>query len=342
MADERPSPSSNPSPRGGSQDANHETTLYGRIRKFLCASATRNCLLVLSMISKLCLATAVTILWARTKPFGRFGRNVMAWVSVGDFSITNLLRTIDSFMYNPPPDEVPIQDEPETIKMTSVVVQQDAPALPCFEFETEIQKDTPTLPIIQSERVITPQDAEEEEVVPALRDFEFVLETATTPQHTEEEEVIPALPIFKFKPETVSTPQRTEEEEVVPALPSIKSGIFMTPEDTEEEEVEEVAPALPTFKFEFETITTPQHTGEEEVTSVPSLTESETMTALDVAGQGDKYSKGDERDDWYEDNYCGQSNSSSQSDDSGQSWEYLKEIIDIWGDDISIVSLDEE
>ena len=75
---------------------------------------------------------------------------------------------------------------------------------------------------------------------------------------------------------------------------------------------------------------------------MPSLTESETTTALDVAGEGDKYSKGDERDDWYEDNYCGQSNSSSQSDDSGQSWEYLKEIIDIWGDDISIVSLDEE
>ncbi|PKK48443.1 hypothetical protein CI102_7298 [Trichoderma harzianum] len=200
------------------QFARDERTIFTQIRAFFRAPATIDSLLILNVMSKLFMVSAITFIWARTRPLGSIGRNVLAF-------LTN--------------DDVAIQTEPESIEMTRVVVQPDAAVLPSSEFV-----GVRSLRAIEA-RNRRPRVAVQNDAPPALPSFEFerarprpVRQNNLHPRVDEDAGVSQAGPrvSFQLPVETVRYlyANADVDVEVASSLPSLDSETTPTPPDTEE------------------------------------------------------------------------------------------------------------
>ncbi|KAK4084625.1 uncharacterized protein Triagg1_1105 [Trichoderma aggressivum f. europaeum] len=72
-----PKPPSRERQRQMAQIARDNRTIFTQIRAFFRAPETIDTLLILNVISKFFMVTAVVFMWARTRPLGSFGRNVL-------------------------------------------------------------------------------------------------------------------------------------------------------------------------------------------------------------------------------------------------------------------------
>ncbi|PTB54945.1 hypothetical protein M431DRAFT_5553 [Trichoderma harzianum CBS 226.95] len=225
------------------QFARDERTIFTQIRAFFRAPATIDSLLILNVMSKLFMVSAITFIWARTRPLGSIGRNVLAFLTVSDIGITQFLwefNDLQSWRLDPPQnDDVAIQTEPESIEMTRVVVQPDAAVLPSSEFV-----GVRSLRAIEA-RNRRPRVAVQNDAPPALPSFEFerarprpVRQNNLHPRVDEDAGVSQAGPrvSFQLPVETVRYlyANADVDVEVASSLPSLDSETTPTPPDTEE------------------------------------------------------------------------------------------------------------
>ncbi|KAL6789413.1 hypothetical protein J3E68DRAFT_439556 [Trichoderma sp. SZMC 28012] len=257
-----PNPSSRERQRLQAQFARDERTIFTQIRAFFRAPATIDSLLVLNVMSKLFMVSAITFIWARTRPLGSVGRNILAFLTVSDIGITQFLwefNDLQSWRLAPPQnDDVAIQTEPESIEMTKVVVQPDAAALPSSEFvgvrslraiearnrrvRAAVQSDPPpALPSFEFERAI-PRPLRQRNLHPRVAEgagvrqagprvsFQLPVETvryryANADADVEDDSSLPSL-----DSETTPTPPDTEESVDVSSVSSL---VFGAPLDSE-------------------------------------------------------------------------------------------------------------
>ncbi|KAL6701994.1 hypothetical protein J3F84DRAFT_399556 [Trichoderma pleuroticola] len=286
-----PKPPSRERQRQAAQIARDNRTIFTQIRAFFRAPATIDSLLIMNVISKLFMVTAVAFIWARTRPLGSFGRNVLAFLTVSDIGITQLLwafNDMQSWRFDPPQIDVAIQTEPENIKMTRVVVEREAAAaaLPNLEFV-----GVRSLRAIE-ERNRRPRAAVQSDAPPALPSFEFerarrrpVEQSNLHPKVDEETRVSKAVPRVSFKlpvvtPEiTVTPPDAEGGADVASLLPSYDSETTPTPPDTEKSEG---APSVSSIKSD-ESTEIPEVAEERDSASEPALMSAIAVTISKVA-----------------------------------------------------------
>lgn len=74
------------------QFARDERTIFTQIRAFFRAPATIDSLLVLNVMSKLFMVSAITFIWARTRPLGSVGRNILGEQPLVSFACGGSLK----------------------------------------------------------------------------------------------------------------------------------------------------------------------------------------------------------------------------------------------------------
>ncbi|KAL5086568.1 hypothetical protein Trisim1_008967 [Trichoderma cf. simile WF8] len=74
------------------QFARDERTIFTQIRAFFRAPATIDSLLVLNVMSKLFMVSAITFIWARTRPLGSVGRNILGGQPLVSFACGGSLK----------------------------------------------------------------------------------------------------------------------------------------------------------------------------------------------------------------------------------------------------------
>ncbi|KAL6837715.1 hypothetical protein V8C40DRAFT_260691 [Trichoderma camerunense] len=266
-----PNPPSRERQRLQAQFARDERTIFTQVRAFFRAPATIDFLLVLNVMSKLFMVSAITFIWARTRP--------LAFLTVSDIGITQFLwefNDLQSWRLAPPQnDDVAIQTEPESIEMTRVVVQPDAAALPSSEFVG-----------VRSLRAIEARNrrlraAVQSDPPPALPSFEFeraiprpLRQRNLHPRVTERTGVSQAGPrvSFQLPVETVRYlyANADVDVEVASSLPSLDSETTPTPPDTEES-VDAASLSSLVFGDSLDSETTPTPANIEESVDDPSV-----------------------------------------------------------------------
>ncbi|KAL6829344.1 hypothetical protein J3E69DRAFT_354781 [Trichoderma sp. SZMC 28015] len=259
------------------QFARDERTIFTQVRAFFRAPATIDSLLVLNVMSKLFMVSAITFIWARTRPLGSVGRNILAFLTVSDIGITQFLwefNDLQSWRLAPPQnDDVAIQTEPESIEMTKVVVQPDAAALPSSEFVG-----------VRSLRAIGARNrrlraAVQSDPPPALPSFEFetarplpLRQRSLHPNVNEGTRVSQAGPrvSFQLPVETVRYRYANADVEDSSSLPSLDSETTPTPPDTEES-VDASSVSSLVFGAPLDSETTPKLPDTEESVEDPSV-----------------------------------------------------------------------
>ncbi|KAL7961936.1 hypothetical protein V8C34DRAFT_326547 [Trichoderma compactum] len=283
--------------RQAAQIARDNRTIFTQIRSFFRAPETIDSLLIVNVISKFFMVAAVVFIWARTRPLGSFGRNVLGgqpfvlfacpFLTVSDIGITQLLwgfNDLQSWRFDPPQNDVAIQTEPENIKMTRVVVERDAAAaLPSLEFV-----GVRSLRAIE-ERNRRPRAAVQSDAPPALPSFEFerarprpVGQSDLHPKVDEEARVQKTVSRVSFQLPVVKpeTPPGTEGGvDVASSLPSFDSETTPTPPDTEESEG---TPSVSSFKSDASTAI-PEIAEERDSSSDTALKSAIAMTISKVA-----------------------------------------------------------
>ncbi|KAK0762307.1 hypothetical protein N5P37_005114 [Trichoderma harzianum] len=277
------------------QFARDERTIFTQIRAFFRAPATIDSLLILNVMSKLFMVSAITFIWARTRPLGSVGRNVLGgqpwfpFLTVSDIGITQFLwefNDLQSWRLDPPQnDDVAIQTEPESIEMTRVVVQPDAAVLPSSEFV-----GVRSLRAIEA-RNRRPRVAVQNDAPPALPSFEFerarprpVRQNNLHPRVDEDAGVSQAGPrvSFQLPVETVRYlyANADVDVEVASSLPSLDSETTPTPPDTEES-VD--APSLSSLVFgaSLDSETTPTLLDTENTATTQPQVKEETVSTLE-------------------------------------------------------------
>ncbi|KKP01587.1 hypothetical protein THAR02_06295 [Trichoderma harzianum] len=290
------------------QFARDERTIFTQIRAFFRAPATIDTLLIMNVMSKLFMVCAITFIWARTRPLGSIGRNVLAFLTVSDIGITQLLWEFNDLQFvfllsilediradadgcgrswrlNPPQnDDVAIQTEPESIEMTRVVVQPDAAALPSSEFVG-----------VRSLRAIEARNrrlraAAQSDAPPVLPSFEFEMaiprplrQRNLHPRVADGTGVSRVVPRVSFQlPVVEVTPLDVNADvdvEVTSSLPSLDSETTPTPPDTEESmDAHSVSSLVFGAPLDFET--TPKLRDLEESVEGPSEADSSSDPSL--------------------------------------------------------------
>ncbi|KAF3073789.1 hypothetical protein CFAM422_003995 [Trichoderma lentiforme] len=269
------------------QFARDERTIFTQIRAFFRAPATIDSLLIMNVMSKLFMVSAITFIWARTRPLGSVGRNILAFLTVSDIGITQFLwefNDLQSWRLAPPQnDDVAIQTEPESIEMTRVVVEPDAAALPSSEFVG-----------VRSLRAIEARNrrlraAVQSDAPPALPSFEFeraiprpLRQRNLHPRIAEGTGVSQAGPrvSFQLPVETVRYlyANADVDVEVASSLPSLDSETTPTPPDTEES-VDDLSVSSLVFGASLDSETTPTPANIEESVDDPSVREEKVSTS---------------------------------------------------------------
>ncbi|KAM6483185.1 hypothetical protein HDV62DRAFT_405215 [Trichoderma sp. SZMC 28011] len=259
-----PNPGSRERQRLQAQFARDERTIFTQIRAFFRAPATIDALLVINVMSKFFMVSAITFIWARTRPLDSIGRNVLAFLTVSDIGITQFLwefNDLQSWRLAPPQnDDVAIQTEPESIEMTRVVVQPDAAALPSSEFvgvrslraiearnrrlRAAVQSDPPpALPSFEFERAI-PRPLRQRNLHPRVAErtgvsqagprvsFQLPVETVRYQYATADADVEDSSSLPSLDSETTPTPPDTEESVDAPSLSSLEFGASLRSETT--------------------------------------------------------------------------------------------------------------